>query len=167
MKTNPGLLAAAIGVVVLVVAVMLFTVQPTVARSVHGEGASIGLRETVDTTLNAYYELIKLGTLLFGAVGFFLTYQREGQRPLPDEAISPLIAALVFAAGVVAFGLLAVDRIVTMLGNNAVELSVPSLRWARLAMYSSWACALVSLALFILRLLQRGGNRGRSANTRQ
>lgn len=113
-------------------------------------GATPGALETVSVMLSAYETLIQVITTAFGAVAFFLVYQRERGVTLRDDCWVYLYASLACLAGALLFGLGCYETLLVMLGRNAVDVSILALRFGRWIMYLALLGAVVFLGLFAI-----------------
>lgn len=111
------------------------------------------LRGAVDMILETYQAYSELVVLAFGVVAFLATYQlKKGVTPT-RESWSSLAAGLVLFAGALGSALLGIDAILRMIGNNAIDLGLNALMYARWAMYGFLVAGLVFVGRFAVNVV--------------
>lgn len=115
---------------------------------IRDEGLIPGALDTVSVMLHAYETLIQLILTAFGAVAFFLVYQRERGLELKDDCWVYLAASLFSLGGALLFAVGCYETLLVMVGRNSVDVSVLALRFGRWIMYLLVLIAMVFLGLF-------------------
>jgi hypothetical protein len=142
----------AVAAVTIVIIALLRAADVEIADKLYGDHPMEGLKGALDLTLASYAELIKLTTLSFGGVAFLVSYQQKNGRHVSSSAWASLAVSMVFLIGAFLLALAGRERIVLMIAQNAVDLSLDFLAYARWVMYALTVIGLAFLGWFALHV---------------
>ena len=111
------------------------------------------LLDAVKVVTEANNGLVTLATIALGAVAFVITYHREKRVDLSPAAMAYLAAAVVLLVGTMLAALLANELVFTMIGRNAIDLSLPALGGARRSAYALLILGMAAVGLFALDVM--------------
>jgi hypothetical protein len=103
------------------------------------------VQEILKLHLENYSKFIDFIVTSFGAVAFLITYQMKSGAIINSRSWALLMAGLVMLAGSLIFCFLGREQLLAMVAHNAIDFTLPGLRYGR---WFSYIC-LVSAALLV------------------
>lgn len=144
-----------VGAVIVVTALCLWlllreqtTGQAIIADSPEGGLLESDVREVTDLMLGVYADTIGLITTAFGAITFLVAYQQKRSAVLSHRAWGLFSAGVIFLTGALIICLASRETLLTMVAQNAVDLTLPALLYGRWTTYLCMVLAAVCVGFF-------------------
>ena len=144
-----------VGAIVVVAALCLWlllweqtTGQAIIADSPDGGLLESDVREVTDLMLGVYADTIALITTAFGAITFLVAYQQKRAATLSHRAWGLFSAGVIFLTGALIVCLASRETLLTMVAQNAVDLTLPALLYGRWTAYLCMTLAAVCVGFF-------------------
>jgi hypothetical protein len=124
------------------------TGQAIIADSPDGGLLESDVRDVTNLMLGVYADAIRLVTTAFGAITFLVGYQQKRSAVLSHRAWGLFSAGVIFLTGALIICLMSREILLTMVAQNAVDLTLPALLYGRWATYLCMTLAAVCVGFF-------------------
>jgi len=127
--------------------------QQTTGHALIADAAEGGLLEAdvhavTETMLGVYADTVALLTTSFGAIAFLVAYQQKRSAVLSNRSWGLLSAGVIFLSGGLIICLASREVLLTMVAQNAVDLTLPALLYGRWVTYLCIVLAAICVGFF-------------------